>query len=49
MGLALLSSPVKAEEAVKIGKQNIKLSSNLMTPEALWDDQIGRASCRERV
>ena len=26
----------KAEDEVKIGKQNIKLTSNLMTPEALW-------------
>ena len=45
MGLALLSSPVKAEEAVKIGKQNIKLSSNLMTPEALW--AMGRIGAAE--
>ena len=27
---------VKDEDKVKIGKQNIKLNSNLMTPEALW-------------
>jgi dipeptidyl aminopeptidase/acylaminoacyl peptidase len=45
MGLALLSSPVKAEENVKIGKQNIKLSSNLMTPEALW--AMGRIGAAE--
>ena len=45
MGLALLSSPVKAEETVKIGKQNIKLSSNLMTPEALW--AMGRIGAAE--
>ena len=35
VGLILLGSPSKAED-VKIGKQNIKLTSNLMTPEALW-------------
>ena len=35
VGLVLLGSPSKAED-VKIGKQNIKLTSNLMTPEALW-------------
>ena len=34
--LANLVNLVNAEETVKIGKQNIKLSSNLMTPEALW-------------
>ncbi len=45
MGLALLSSPVKAENNVKIGKQNIKLSSNLMTPEALW--AMGRIGAAE--
>ena len=36
VGLVLLGSPSKAEDEVKIGKQNIKLTSNLMTPEALW-------------
>ena len=36
VGLVLLGSPSKAEDDVKIGKQNIKLTSNLMTPEALW-------------
>ena len=36
VGLVLLGSPSKAENDVKIGKQNIKLTSNLMTPEALW-------------
>ena len=35
-GLALLATPTKAQDNVKIGKQNIKLNSNLMTPEALW-------------
>ena len=35
---------VKAEESVNIGKQNIKLESDLMTPEALW--AMGRiAAC----
>jgi dipeptidyl aminopeptidase/acylaminoacyl peptidase len=34
----------KAEDDVKIGKQNIKLSGNLMTPEALWAmGRIGNA------
>ena len=31
--LANLVNLVNAEETVKIGKQNIKLSSNLMTPQ----------------
>ena len=38
-GLAILSglaTPIKAQDDVKIGKQNIKFTSNLMTPEALW-------------
>ena len=30
--MMLLANPVKAAENVKIGKQNIKLASNLMTP-----------------
>ena len=30
------SSSVKAQEDVNIGKQNIQLNSDLMTPEALW-------------
>ena len=34
--LAGLAVPTKAQDDVKIGKQNIKLTSNLMTPEALW-------------
>ena len=33
---ATAQTDTKAEDAVKIGKQNIKLTSNLMTPEALW-------------
>ena len=36
VGLLLLGTPTKAQDDVKIGKQNIKLTSNLMTPEALW-------------
>ena len=36
VGLVLLGYPSKAEDNVRIGKQNIKLTSNLMTPEALW-------------
>ena len=36
IGLVLLGTPSKAQDDVKIGKQNIKLTSNLMTPEALW-------------
>ena len=38
----LCSSPIKAQNEVNIGKSNIKLSSNLMTPEALW--AMGRVS-----
>ena len=45
LGAMLLAAPVKAEETVKIGKQNIKLSSNLMTPEALW--AMGRIGAAE--
>ena len=36
VGLFFLGTPCKAQDDVKIGKQNIKLTSNLMTPEALW-------------
>jgi hypothetical protein len=43
-GIILLGTPIKAEE-VKIGKQNIKLSSDLMTPEALW--AMGRIASAE--
>ena len=32
----MLPGSVNAQDDVKIGKQNIKLTSNLMTPEALW-------------
>ena len=32
----MLPGSLKAQDEVKIGKQNIKLTSNLMTPEALW-------------
>ena len=45
LGAMLLANPVKAAENVKIGKQNIKLSSNLMTPEALW--AMGRIGAAE--
>lgn len=34
--LGLSSTPTNAEDTVQIGKQNIKLNSDLMTPEALW-------------
>ena len=34
--LMLGSGNIHAQEPMTIGKQNIKLSSNLMTPEALW-------------
>ena len=43
--LANLVNLVNAEETVKIGKQNIKLTSNLMTPEALW--AMGRIGSAE--
>ena len=43
--LVLLGLPSKAENEVKIGKQNIKLTSNLMTPEALW--AMGRIGAAE--
>ena len=43
--LVNIVSLAKAEESVKIGKQNIKLSSNLMTPEALW--AMGRIGAAE--
>ena len=43
--LANLVNSVNAEETVKIGKQNIKLDSNLMTPEALW--AMGRIGTAE--
>ena len=34
--LLLLPASVMAQEEVRIGKSNIKLTSRLMTPEALW-------------
>ena len=43
--LGFLGTPIKAQDEVKIGKQNIKLSSNLMTPEALW--AMGRIGTAE--
>ena len=39
------SSSAKAQDDVKIGKQNIKLTSDLMTPEALW--AMGRIGTAE--
>ena len=45
VGLVFLANQAKAEETVKIGKQNIKLESNLMTPEALW--AMGRIGAAE--
>ena len=39
------SGSAKAQDDVKIGKQNIKLNSNLMTPEALW--AMGRIGTAE--
>ena len=43
--LTVLSTPSKAQDDVKIGKQNIKLNSDLMTPEALW--AMGRIGAAE--
>jgi len=43
--LANLVSLANAQDDVKIGKQNIKLTSELMTPEALW--AMGRISAAE--
>ena len=44
MALTLLGSS-KAQETQVIGKSNIKLSSKLMTPEAMW--AMGRiGSCQ---
>ena len=43
--LANLVSLANAEDNVKIGKQNIKLTSDLMTPEALW--AMGRIGSTE--
>ena len=43
--LFLGTGHAKAEETVMIGKQNIKLSSDLMTPEALW--AMGRIGTAE--
>jgi hypothetical protein len=45
VGLVFLANLAKAGENVKIGKQDIKLSSNLMTPEALW--AMGRVGAAE--
>ena len=43
--LLMLPGNTNAQNDVKIGKQNIKLSSNLMTPEALW--AMGRIGAAE--
>ena len=43
--LASLVNLANAEDNVKIGKQNLKLTSNLMTPEALW--AMGRIGSAE--
>ena len=43
--LALLPLTSIAQDEVQIGKQNIRLSSNLMTPEALW--AMGRIGTAE--
>ena len=45
VGLVLLGLPSIADNDVKIGKQNIKLTSDLMTPEALW--AMGRIGSAE--
>ena len=45
VGLVFFANLAKAEETMKIGKQNIKLASNLMTPEALW--AMGRVGTAE--
>ena len=36
LALVIGAGTAKADDDVQIGKQNIKLTSNLMTPEALW-------------
>ena len=43
--LVLLGSPSKADNDVKIGKQNITVKDGLMTPEALW--AMGRIGSTE--
>jgi len=47
LGLLALLAPltIASQDDVKIGKQNIKLSSDLMTPEALW--AMGRIGTAE--
>ena len=44
-GLVLLGSPSKADNDVKIGKQDITIKDGLMTPEALW--AMGRIGSAE--
>ena len=41
----MLPGSLNAQDDVKIGKQNLKLTSNLMTPEALW--AMGRIGSAE--
>ena len=43
--LLMVPGNAKADETVKIGKQNIKLTSDRMTPEALW--AMGRIGTAE--
>ena len=43
--LVTLATLAKAQDEVQIGKQNIKLTSDLMTPEALW--AMGRIGAAE--
>ena len=38
-------APANAQENVNIGKNNIRLKSDLMTPEALW--AMGRIAAAE--
>ena len=45
LAMILLPATLKAQENVTIGKNNIKLASRLMTPEALW--AMGRISTAE--
>ena len=43
--LVTLITPAKAQDNVKIGKQNIKVENGRMTPEALW--AMGRIGTAE--
>ena len=47
VALLLSATIVKADDNVKIGKQNIMVKGGLMTPEALWAmGRIGAAASR---